>query len=159
MMQISSLSKLDDYSFENVDDYDHAPKLTYSFKTEKFLNPARNLRIVPVLDQINLDYNLIGKEERSFPIDFDGINTESAKIKIHLPSNLKVKFLPESKTFENKWFKLTVSYSDKGDYVDFYEELVTKERFVDQKEYLEFKKHLKEAIYFLREEIILESIK
>ncbi|MBN3041096.1 MAG: DUF3857 domain-containing protein [Candidatus Omnitrophica bacterium] len=158
MLEISSLSKLIRHEIINVDDFDQDPKLIYTFKAEKFLNPARNLRIVPVLDQLKPDHNVIGKTKRNFPIDFDGLSTESARIKINLPANMKIKSLPESKTFENKWFKLVVSYQESDKTIDFFEELTTKRRFVYQDEYQEYMEHLKEAIYFLREEIILEKI-
>jgi len=157
MMAISSLSELIDYEIRNPDNFDAPPEVSYEFNTEKFLNPAGNLRIVSVLDQIGLDYSLISKDKRKYPIDFKGLYTKVAKIRIVLPKNLKVKYLPSSKSLENSWFKLNVSYQDNFDYVDFYQEYTTKKRFVSQAEYQEFKDYLKRAIYLLREEIILQG--
>ncbi|MFA7677175.1 MAG: DUF3857 domain-containing protein, partial [Candidatus Omnitrophota bacterium] len=54
MMEISSLSQLKDYKIENTEDLDSNPKLIYNFLADKFFNPAGNLRIVPVLDQVYL---------------------------------------------------------------------------------------------------------
>ncbi len=157
MVEISSLSRLINYEFKNVDDFDKDPMLTYSFEAEKFLNPAGNLRIVPVLDQIDLDHNLIGKEKRNFPIDFEGLYTKAGKIQIILPKDMKVKYLPSSTTLENPWFKLKVDYAGRDEYINFYQEFSIKKRFVVQKDYEEFKKHLEDCLYLLREEIILEK--
>ncbi len=158
MMQISSLAKLTTYEITHPDDFAFDPVLTYAFSAEKFLNPARGLRVVPALDQIGLDYNLIGKDQRTFPIDFDGIYSKSARVRLLLAGNLRVKYLPESRTIESPWFKLVVTYGEQADAVEFFEEFSTLKRFVTQDEYQEFKKQLKEAIYFLREEIILERL-
>ena len=158
MVQISSLAHLINYEIKNADDFDNDPVLTYKFAAEKFLNPAGDLRIISSLDQISLDYNLIGKEERNFPIDFEGIYTKAGKIQIILPKNIKVKYLPRSNVLDNPWFKLKVSYEDRSNYINFYQEFSTKKRFVKTTEYQEFKKHLEGALYLLREEVILEKL-
>ncbi len=157
MMQISSLSKLIDYQVSDIDDFDTVPALTYRFETEEFLNPARDLRIVPVLDQIGLDHALISKEDRKYPVDFDGIYTIRANVNIALPKNLEVKYLPRSTTLDNPWFSLEVSYKEKSNSVIFNQAFRVKKRFVEREEYKDFKGHLKKALYLLREEAILEK--
>jgi len=157
MMEISSLSKLIDYQVSDVDDFDTVPTLTYRFETEEFLNPARDLRIVPVLDQVRLDHALISKEDRKYPIDFEGIYGITANINITLPKNLGVKYLPRSTTLENPWFMLEASYRKDSDSVIFNQVFRVKERFVEREDYEDFKGYLKKALYFLREEIILEK--
>lgn len=157
MMKISSLSKLIDYRISDVDDFDAVPALTYRFETEEFLNPARDLRIVPVLDQVHLDYALIGREERKYPIDFKGIYSITANINITLPKNLEVKYLPRSTTLENPWFILKASYQKDSDSIIFNQVFRVKERFVEREDYGDFKGYLREALYLLREEVILEK--
>lgn len=156
MMRISPLSKLIDYKIENVDDFDKPPVLTYSFETKKFFNPAKNLRIMPVLDDLDIDVSYIGKEERNFPIEFHGIYRIISKVKINLPQGIKVKYLPDEKEFTAQWFDFKSKYEEKENSLDFYEEFVIKKRLVDVKDYKEFKKQLEETVYFLRETIILE---
>ena len=143
----------------NVDGLNESPVLSYKFKAAKFLNPAGNLRIISKLDQIGLDHNLISKEQRNFPLDFEAIFTKEAKVEIGLPKNLKVKYLPRSKNLENQWFNLKVSYKKYSDHVDFYQSFATKKRFVDKADYQKFKKQFEAALYLLREEIILEKSK
>ncbi len=159
MMEISSLSKLIDYQISDVDDFDIQPMLTYRFETEEFLNPARDLRIVPVLDQVYLDHALISKEDRKYPIDFEGIYNIGANISITLPKNLRVKYLPRSTNLENPWFVLEVSYRKGSDSVIFNQLFRVKKRFVEREDYEDFKEYLKRALYLLREEIILEKKK
>jgi len=158
MVEISSFSRLLSYEIKNVDDFDKAPVLEYRFTTEKFLNPARDLRIVPVLDEMRLDYNLIGKEERDFPVDFDGVYSKRAEITITLPGNLRVKYLPESAHLENDWFIFQSFYEVSGDKLTFFQEFVIKERFVAKKVYKDFKKELEKVLYLLREEVILARV-
>jgi len=157
MTEISSLSKLLNYEIKNVNNFDASPVLTYKFTADKILNPAGNLRIIPLLDQVHLDHNLIGKRERNYPIDFGGFFSKTGKIKISLPENLKVKYLPTSRTLKNRWFELNVVYQENAGCIDFYQKLNIRERFVEKEEYQEFKKQLIEAIYLLKEEIILDS--
>ena len=159
MVEISSLSQLLHYEIKNEDNFDATPILTYKFTAYKFLNPAGKLRITPVLDQAYLDCKLISKEKRDFPIDFEGFYTKIANIRIKLPRNLKVKYLPSPVVLDNAWFKLTVTYKNLGSTVDFAQSFVIKKRFVQQDEYPAFKKHLEDAIYRLREEVILEKTK
>jgi len=157
MMEISSLSKLIDYQTSDIDNFDTVPTLSYRFEAEEFLNPARDLRIVPVLDQVGLDHALISKEERKYPIDFEGIYSIRANINIALPKNLEVKYLPRSTVLENQWFILELSYREDSDSIIFNQVFRVKERFVEIKDYENFKGHLKKALYLLREEAVLEK--
>ena len=159
MREISSLSNFGSYQIANADSFDGHPLLSYNFEAEKVLNPAGDLRIVPVLDQIQLDHKLISKDERKFPIDFEGLSNREAKVRIALPGDLTVKYLPQSFALDNPWFKLEVSYQKAERGVDFYQKLSLKKRFVEAEDYSRFEGHMEEAIYRLREEIILEKIR
>ena len=156
MTEISSLSRLLNYELKNVDDFDAVPTLTYKFAAEKFLNPARNLRIVPILNQVHLDHAIIGKKTRKYPVDFGGVYSVEAKVKIILPENLTVKYLPRFFSRENPWFILETTYEKGSNQINFQQLFRVKQRFVDKEKYEEFKEHFKKALYFLREEIILE---
>jgi transglutaminase-like putative cysteine protease len=158
MVQISPFSKLLDYKIQNVDDFDKLPSLEYSFKADKILNPADNLRVLSVFDDINLDTAYAGKEERTFPIEFDTLIKQVSEIKINLPANLKLKFLPKDKILDTDWFDFKSSYKYEPGSIEVRREFSLKKRFVNQPEYKEFKKNLKEVFYLLREEVILEKI-
>ncbi len=157
MTEIATLSELEGYEIKNIDNFDLEPMLTYKFRSEKIFNPAGKMRIVPVLDQLYLDSRYISKRQRNHPIDLDSLYSEIGKIRIVLPDNLRVKYLPQSLNLENKWFRLEVSYQKYSDYIDFYEKFTVKNRIVEPKDYQEFKKSFEDAIYLLREEIILEK--
>ena len=159
MTEISSLSQLLDYELKNVDNFDVTPGLSYKFAAEKFLNPARNLRIVPILNQVDLDSAMISKEEREYPVDFEAMYNIEAQVKISLPENLTVKYLPRSNERNNPWFALKTTYEEGPNQINFQQVFRIKKRFVEKEEYKEFKQHFKEALYFLREEVILEKKK
>ena len=158
IVEISSFSRLLDYKIENVDDFDLAPLLSYDFVTEKLLNPAGNLRIIPGLDEIRLDYDLIGKEDRDFPIDFDGIYSKEAEITIVLPESLKVKYLPQDINLETPWFRFKYGFKAEKNKIISSQNFEVRRRFVKNEEYKEFKKSLEKVFYLLREQIILERI-
>ncbi|MDP2922594.1 MAG: DUF3857 domain-containing protein [Candidatus Omnitrophota bacterium] len=158
MVRISPFSKLVDYRIENVDDFTKTPLLRYSFQAKKFLNPANNLRVIPLVDDIDIDTSYAGKEERNFPIDFGGIFGKISKTRIKLPANLKVKFLPKNREFDTLWFNFKSSYAEIGDTIELCKEFKAKKRFVEINEYKEFKKSLEEVFYLLKEEVILEKL-
>ncbi|MBU0896464.1 MAG: DUF3857 domain-containing protein [Candidatus Omnitrophica bacterium] len=157
MVQISPFSKLIDYKIENVDDFDKFPVLEYTFQTKKFLNPAKDLRIVPSLSDIGIDAAYAGKEERNFPIEFAGIFKNQSRVEVKLPSNLRVKYFPQNHRISTKWFDFKSTYTQREDLLDVYQEFALRKRFVEKEDYQEFKRQLEEVFYLLREEIILEK--
>ena len=157
MVEISPFSKLLTYEIKDIDDFDKSPKLEYTFKTKKFLNPAENLRIIPPLNEIDLDYALISKDKRNYPIDFGGIFCKKAVIDIFLPENLKVKYLPSPIDLHTSWFDFSLSYKLDKKELKFNQEFTLNKRFVEKEEYKEFKKAMEKVFYFLREEVILEK--
>ncbi len=158
MTEISPSARLLGYKIQNADSLDADPVLEYGFSTPEYLNPAGDLRVLPVLDQLHLDYSLIGKQTRDYPIDFDGIYTKQATVKITLPDNLRVKYLPAFKVLENPWFRLKVTYENTGRTINFYQEFNILKRIVGTDEYQKFKGSFREASHLLREEIILEEV-
>ncbi|UCD14845.1 MAG: DUF3857 domain-containing protein [Candidatus Omnitrophota bacterium] len=157
MVQISSFSRLIDYKIENLDVLDAAPVLRYKFATEKFLNPAGHLRVIPALSEIQIAHNIIGKEERIFPIDFEGIYSEEAEIEVMLPQGLRIKYLPKDINLQNRWFEFNYSYKKLRAGLEVRQNFSVRERFIQQEDYKEFKKELEKVLYFLREEVILEK--
>ena len=158
MVEISSFAKLIDYKIRNKDNFDKAPVLTYRFRSSQFLNPARNLRIVPVPGDMHISYDLIAKSKRSFPIDFGGIFTKRSKVTVSLPDNLRVKYLPGDVYRSTKYFDFRATYKDKNNTIIIRREFNVKKRFVHEKEYNLFKKKLEEVFFLLREKVILDKI-
>jgi transglutaminase-like putative cysteine protease len=156
IIEISPFSKLIDYKIENVEDFDKSPVLRYSFQTKKLLNPADNLRIIPYLSDIDIDVAYASKEERNFPVEFDGIFKKISTIKVKLPTNLKVKYLPQNKELHTEWFDFKSIYQENISSLDLHQEFAIKKRFVKKEEYAEFKKRLEEVFFLLREEVIFE---
>jgi len=157
--EISPFAKLLDYHIENVEDFSKFPKLIYTFTAEKFLKPAKNLRIIPALNEIDLSHSLIAKERRNFPIDFRGVFTRQAKVTVKLPSNLRVKYLPNTINLTTEWFdfQLDYTYHPQKHKLEFLQKFVLKKRFVNLEDYALFREKLKNVFYVLKSEVILEK--
>jgi hypothetical protein len=157
MVQISPFSKLISYKTENEDDFDKNPVMEYTFSAQKVLNPAGELRIIPVLDDIDLDTTYAGREERSFPIEFAGILSKISKIRVILPENLTVQFLPNNRELNTPWFSFKSTYTAGKNFVEMNRQFDINKRFVQVDEYKEFKKNLEQVFYLLKEEVILKK--
>jgi tetratricopeptide (TPR) repeat protein len=155
--EISPSSRLIDYEIKNIDDFDKSPILKYSFFTKKFLTPAKDLRIMPLLKDVEIDYAYAGKEKRNFPLEFEGIFKKISKIKIFLSSNLKVKYIAPLREVKNDYFSFKREIKYEKNLIDIYTEFAIKKRFIELENYPEFKKDLEKVFYFLREKIILEK--
>ncbi len=158
MIEISSFARLLEYKIKNIDSFDEPPLLYYRFLSKQFLNPAGNLRIVSLPTDIGVDYNLISKEKRNFSVDFDGVYTKNSTVKIVLPPNLKVKYLPQNINLHTKHFSFSVTYKVKNNTIIVQRIFTVKKRFVSEDEYQVFKKKLELVCFFLREKIILIKI-
>ncbi len=158
MIEISSSSKLLDYEIKYADSFDKPPILYYRFISKHILSPAGKLRVVSVVDDIDLDDNLIGKDKRNFPIYFNGIYTKVSTVKIILPSNMRIKYMPEGEKLSTPHFSFSAVYKIEDNIITIKRSFKIKKRFVYEDEYPEFKKKMERVFFFLREKIILEEI-
>ncbi|MDD5194308.1 MAG: DUF3857 domain-containing protein [Candidatus Omnitrophica bacterium] len=154
---INPSAQLRSYKIEDLDDFDKPPILSYTFDAKKILNPAKNLRIIPLFGDVGVDVSYASKDERIYPVEFDGLCRKISKIKVNMPAHLSVKYLPESKKISTEWFDFNTSYKQEGNSLDFYQEFAIKVRRVEKERYKEFKKALEEVLYLLREETILQK--
>ncbi|MCF7887132.1 MAG: DUF3857 domain-containing protein [Candidatus Omnitrophica bacterium] len=157
MVEISSFSRLLDLNIKNEKDLDKNPILEYTFVADNFLNPSGSLRVLKPLSQFDFKASLISKETRDFPIDFEGIFSKKAEIRVNLPSNIEVKYLPDSRHFENKWLSLETAYKNKEKTINFSQNFSIKKRFVAKDEYQDFKEKFKKILYYLKSQVILET--
>ncbi|MCF7895363.1 MAG: transglutaminase-like domain-containing protein, partial [Candidatus Omnitrophica bacterium] len=157
MVEISSFSRLIDLNIENEKDLDKNPMLEYAFAADNFLSPSGSLRVLKPLNQFDFKASLISKKTRDFPIDFGGIFSKKAEIKVNLPSNIEVKYLPDSRHFENKWLSLETAYKTAEKTINFSQKFLIKKRFVTEDEYQDFKEKFKEILYYLKGQVILET--
>ncbi|MCM8787860.1 MAG: DUF3857 domain-containing protein, partial [Candidatus Omnitrophica bacterium] len=154
---INPSSVLIDYTIKDIDSLDKVPILEYTFKAKKFLNPAKNLKILPTLSDIDINAALIAKQERIFGAEFEWLSKEISKIRVILPKNLTIKYVPLDKKISNIWFDFQSRYKQKINFLEIYKVFAIKKKFISKEEYKEFKKALEEVLYLLKEEIILEK--
>jgi transglutaminase-like putative cysteine protease len=156
--RICPFAELIEYKIEDVDDFDLSPRLEYTFSADKFLNPAKNLRIIPSLKDIDLSHSLIAKEKREFPLDLGGLFIKRSLVTIKLPQNLRVKYLPDDTKVETEWFGFKLSYKAEKETLEISQEFVIKKRIVEKDEYQNFRGKLKHIFHLLRERVILEKL-
>lgn len=156
MVLIAPTAVLQDYEITQTDDLDLSPVLKYKFSAKDFLIPAGSLRIMNPLNVVKIDYQVLAKEERKFAVDFDSSYGEKGKVEIILPKNLKVYHLPKEQNQENKWFKYKAQYTIDKNKIIFDQEIFFKTRFVEPKEYKDFKKELEKTLQYLRERVVLK---
>ncbi len=158
MREISSVSKLDYYKIENKDDLNKDPVLVYEFIADNILSNVKNLRIMPVLTDSILGASFIAKEDRKYPLDLGGVYGLKIEADIHLPSNMRIKYLPDFVEINNKWLEFRSFYRGSGNAIKFLQVMAVKEKTIDPSEYKEFKKAMEKILYNLKQQIILEKI-
>ncbi|MDD5070240.1 MAG: DUF3857 and transglutaminase domain-containing protein [Candidatus Omnitrophica bacterium] len=156
IVRINPFSKLLSQEALNVEDYAALPTMRYTFSANKLLNPAGNLRILPNFSDINIDISYVGKLNRQFPLDLNGLSTVFSTIELIVPQDFTMRFMPKEKNIETDWFSFNSFYSYRSGVLNGTQKFVTKKRFVTSKDYPEFREKLKEVLFGLRERIILE---
>ncbi|MCM8819187.1 MAG: DUF3857 domain-containing protein [Candidatus Omnitrophica bacterium] len=154
---INPFSILINYSIKDIETLDKVPTLEYTFKARKFLNPAKDLKILPTLFDIDISPALIAKQDRIFGVEFEWLSKKISKTRIVFPKNLKIKYLPLNKKISNIWFDFQSKYQQRTNFLEIYKVFVIKKKFISIDEYKEFKKALEEVLYLLKEEVILEK--
>jgi len=152
---INPYSQLIEYNIKNLDDFDKPFILKYKFKSKKFLNPAKNLRVIPSIFDIDIDVGYFIKEERNYPLEFFGIFEKISKLKIYFPENFEVKYLPQNKEIDSNWFYFLSIYNANKNFIEREQKFLIKKRTIPKEEYKDFKKALEEVLYLLKEEVIL----
>jgi len=157
IQEISIGAQLEGYSIKNLADMNRPVILEYSFFGPEYFISAGDLRISPQLSR--LDTSAVARDKRKYPIDFGMLDKKETIFEIEIPDNFIIKYMPDSITEENKWFKLEVQYSGKGKKVLFKQNAELKSITVGAKEFAEFKVFLEKAAKKVKQRIIFEKKK
>ena len=155
IQDISIGAGLKEYQIDNLDNLGKPTVLCYTFFGPEFLTAAGNLRVLPQLARI--DTTVTAKEKRRFAIDYGVLSTHKEIIEIELPPQFKVRYLPDSITDDNPWFKFTVAYIQKNNTIIYKEEMLAKRDRVELKDYPVFKQLLESLAKRVKQRIILEE--
>jgi len=158
MRNISSLSKLEGFTTENADVLDKDPVLKYNFVAYNLLSKVQDLRILPVLGEEIVQASWINKQERTYPLYFSSPHRVEIEVKISLPKNLKVRYLPEDLEIESQWLDFHLTYEENDDGLIFREVMLTKKEIVKESDYSELKKLIEDILHNLKQQIILKKV-
>jgi len=108
------------------------------FEGPKFLTEAGEDRLVPQLGGFST--SLVSRDKRSYPIDFRTLDEFDVMVKIKLPKNLTIKYLPLPVIKDTPWFTYLNKYSFSQGIIFFEESLVHKRVLVTPEDYEEYKR-------------------
>lgn len=135
---LSPGGKLLNYEISDVEDLDHPIEIKMRFEGPKFLTRAGEDRLVPQLGGFSA--SLVSRDKRTYPIDFRTLDEFDVLVKIKLPEDLVVKYLPPPIIKDTPWFTYLNEYSFSQGVISFKESLIHKRVLVTPKEYVEYKK-------------------
>jgi len=153
---ISPGGELQSYYISDVENLNQPVKIKVDFKGPKFLAKAGKNRLVPLLGGVSA--TLVSREKRTYPLDFDILNSSYMSVEIKLPQNLTVEYLPQPVAKDTPWFTYSNKYTFSKDIVYFKESLVRKKTLVDTKFYKEFKEIYEELARQTDKQVILKEV-
>jgi len=145
-----------DYRISDLEDLNLPVEIWMEFKGPKFLTRAGKNRLLPKFG--SLSASLVSRKTRNFPLDFQALNEDVTEIKVKLPSNLTVKYLPLPIVRETPWFNYVCVYAFSEELISFEEKLINKKRSISLEEYQEFKEIYEELARETDEQVILEEL-
>jgi hypothetical protein len=154
---ISIGAKLESYTIKNLKDLNTPMVLSYTFNGPEYFTAAGNLRILPQLTGV--DTSLVAKDKRKYPIESSTLDMKETILEIELPSNFVIKYMPDSVSEENAWFKFIAEYKRKGNRIYFRQNTEFKGKNIFESQYPDFKACLEELAKKTKQRIVLEKIR
>ncbi len=155
IQDISISAKLEDYEIVNLDRLGSPVELKYVFSGAHYLIKSGPARILPAFSQINTA--IVAKDNRRYPIDLGLPYKKELIFKIELPQDYKIKYIPDSITYENEWMYFDNGYEVKSQELYFHETQINKKSVVETVKYNEFKNGLEELAKKIDQRVILEK--
>jgi len=156
---VSSFSpggKLLSYEISEVEDLNQPVEIKMEFEGPKFLTKAGEDRLVPLLGGFSA--SLVSRDRRNYSIDLQTLNKFEVVVKIKLPENLTVKYLPPEIYKDTPWFIYLNKYSFSEGVVSFKESLVYKKVLVTPEEYDEYKKVCESLARETDKQVVLKKV-
>lgn len=144
-------ARLTAYEIRNQDDVDLPLEIEYAFEGEKFFTKMANIYVPRPFTEVDLNEELISKEERSYPLYLDFYHTQKTKIELEIPRDFGIYFLPVALERDSPWIYYKREYVKKESSLIFEEIFLIKKEKVQVAEYPEFKKFYEEFISVLRD--------
>ncbi|MCM8792003.1 MAG: DUF3857 domain-containing protein [Candidatus Omnitrophica bacterium] len=157
IQKISIGGKLNNYTVENLEDWNKPIILKYSIQGPFDWISVGDLRILPQLSELTTD--LVTKQQRNYPLDLGFVSIEERQIAIDFPKNFGIRYLPENIYMDSKWMEFIAEYSIKERTLYFKEKKTFKERLIACEDYSHFRNFYQELLRKTKQQrIVLERI-
>jgi len=144
------------YRISSVEDLNQPVEIGMEFEGPKFLSKAGKNRLLPKFT--SLSASLVSKERRNFPLDFQALYEDVTEIRVEIPSQLTVKFLPSPVVKDTPWFMYICRYDFLEGIINYQERVINKKISVSVEEYREFKEVCEELARQTDKQVVLEEI-
>jgi tetratricopeptide (TPR) repeat protein len=153
---LSPGGKLLSHTISDTEDLNKPIEIRMEFEGPKFLTEAAEDRLVPQLGGFST--SLVSRDERSYPIDFRTLDEFDVMVKIKLPENLIIKYLPPPVIKDTPWFTYLNKYSFSQGIIFFEESLVHKRVLVAPEDYEEYKRICEDLARQTDKQAVLERV-
>ncbi len=147
--------ELKTYKISDLENLETPVKIEMKFSGPKYLKKAGSTYLVPQLGDLSTGF--VSKESRTYPLDFESLDTRKTLVEIELPQNYKVKYLPESIERDDICFKYKNTYRYENNRIYFYEEKVVQKTFLSVDSYRNFKFFYEKLARDIDKQIVLEK--
>ncbi len=157
MRTLSSVATMKEFKIRGEEALTESPFIRYVFDASALLSKVKGLRVLPLLSENVLDASYLSKDDRKYPVSLKGLYTMRISADVHLPGNLKVKYLPDFVDIVSPWVSLKIFYTHKESMVQFLQVMTIHRREVTRGEYPQFKNVVERILDSLKQQIILEK--
>jgi hypothetical protein len=98
----------------------------------------------------------VAKDSRRYPIDFGFLDIKELELKLLLPADFMIKYIPEKISRDSPWMKFEASYGAEGRKLIFKQKLELKNRKISESEYAVFKSFFENLAKSLKQRAVLE---
>lgn len=156
LSSISPNATLKDYELQNIQDLAKPFRLKLSYTLNDYVMNAGDLRIFSV-PGLEMEFGEIGLPEREYDIAYDTSFEMVHDVKIVVPENYRVKYLPEEISLETPYATYTASYTAQGEaVVAFRDDFRRMKRIIPAEDYPEYKAFLQKVSKYSKEQLFFE---
>jgi len=153
---LSPGGRLLNYKISDVENLDRPIEIEMEFEGPKFLTRAGEDRLVPQLGGFSA--SLVSRDKRNYPIDLRTLNEFDVAVRIKLPEDFTVKYLPPPVVKDTPWFTYLNKYSFSQGIISFKESLIHKRVLISPEEYVEYKKICEALARQTEKQVVLRRI-
>lgn len=157
--QIHPKATLIDYQLSDLKNMGEPVWLTLKYSIPDYALKAGEELLVFQLPEINYTAQLVGKEQRTFPLDWQTTRQETNQATIIIPAGYKINYLPKNYSAKSSWVSYQAELKSKGQKIFFNDRFSREVIFLLPDQYADFKKCLETRARFAKEWIVLEKVK